>query len=44
MSALRMGLACGNLCREDISDEDLSRDALIAIAQVPTVTAAYWRC
>ncbi len=40
MDALRMGVASSTLAREE---EDPERDALLAVAQLPTIVAAYWR-
>jgi citrate synthase len=40
MDALRMGIASANL---DLAGEESERDALAAVARVPTVVAAYWR-
>ncbi|WP_227376990.1 citrate synthase/methylcitrate synthase [Haladaptatus halobius] len=42
MDALRMGAASATLARTD--GENPERDALVAVAQLPTVVATYWRC
>lgn len=43
MAAERIGAACANLAREAGHGDDPERDALVAVAQLPTVVAAYWR-
>jgi citrate synthase len=42
MDALRMGAASATLARTD--GENPERDALVAVAQLPTVVITYWRC
>ncbi|WP_247729144.1 citrate synthase [Halovivax limisalsi] len=42
MDAARMGLASASLARTD-EGEDPERDALLAVAQLPTIVATYWR-
>jgi len=41
MDALRMGAAAASNARG--ADEDPARDALLLVAQFPTIVAAYWR-
>ena len=41
MDALRMGAAASSVARG--ADEDPERDALLLVAQFPTIVAAYWR-
>ncbi|GAB3022498.1 citrate synthase [Natronobiforma cellulositropha] len=41
MDALRMGIASATLARD--GDEDLTDDARLAVAQVPSIVATYWR-
>jgi citrate synthase len=43
MDALRMGVAAASLAREAGESEDPELDSLLAVAQTPTVVAAYWR-
>lgn len=40
MDALRMGVASSTLAREEADSE---RDSLLAVAQLPTIVATYWR-
>jgi citrate synthase len=41
MDAVRMGVAAASLARSD--DENPEADSLLAVAQLPTIVAAYWR-
>ncbi|WP_255168520.1 citrate synthase/methylcitrate synthase [Natrononativus amylolyticus] len=41
MDALRMGIASASLARD--GDEDPEADARLAVAQLPTIVATYWR-
>ncbi|WP_232685971.1 citrate synthase [Halobacterium zhouii] len=41
MDAVRMGVAAASLARD--GDETPETDSLLAVAQLPTVAAAYWR-
>lgn len=41
MDAVRMGVASSSLARDD--GEDPERDARLAVAQLPTIVATYWR-
>ena len=43
MDALRMGIAAASLSRPDGEGEEPETDSLLAIAQMPTIVAAYWR-
>ena len=43
MDAERIGAACANLARGAEPGADPERDALVAVAQLPTAVAAYWR-
>ena len=43
MDAARMGIAASSLSRNEGESEDPETDSLLAVAQMPTVVAAYWR-
>ncbi|WP_254863428.1 citrate synthase [Halovivax gelatinilyticus] len=45
MDAARMGIASASLARtdDDRAEEATERDALLSVAQLPTIVAAYWR-
>ncbi|MFC4550526.1 MULTISPECIES: citrate synthase/methylcitrate synthase [Halorussus] len=43
MDALRMGISAASLGREDGEEEDPTLDSRLAVAQMPTIVAAFWR-
>ena len=43
MDAARMGIAAASLSRNEGESEDPEVDSLLAVAQMPTIVAAYWR-
>jgi citrate synthase len=43
MDAVRMGAAAANLAAGDDTEENPERDARLAVAQMPTIVATFWR-